>query len=97
MAEAACAVCGKVVYLGDQHDHLRSNHLGPHYFWMDGRKFRTLEPSMTGLELRDLTEAPLYPMFRDDGKGSYDFSVEDGCAVSLIGEPHFYCAPYATI
>lgn len=97
MSEEKCIVCGKGVARQDQLDHLRSNHLGPHYFWMDGRRFRTIEPSMTGAQIKHLTNAPSYPMFRDDGKGSYDFPVGDGVAVSLIGEPHFYCAPPATI
>lgn len=94
MSEAACIVCGKIVAPQDQHDHLRSQHLGPHYFWMDGRKFRTMEPSMTGAEIKVLTNAPNYHMYR---QGPTDTFISDGVSVSLVSEPHFYCVPPATI
>jgi hypothetical protein len=96
MSEAACIVCGKVVAPQDQQDHLRSNHLGPHYFWLDGRRFRTVEPSMTGAQIKRLTDAPvMYPMFREDGDWK-ETPIGDGIAVSLVGEPHFHCVPPAT-
>lgn len=40
MSEAHCAVCGKVVATQDQDAHLKTNHLGPHCFWFDARKYQ---------------------------------------------------------
>jgi len=103
--EAACAVCGRVVAAHYQSDHLQSWHLGPHYFWMDGKRFRTMEPSMTGAEIKAFTNSPNYHMYkqepwREDKQfhttDTADF-ISDGMSVSLVGEPHFYCVPPAMI
>lgn len=52
MGTRKCAVCGKDVRDGDETEHLRTNHLGPHYFWFDAKKYRTERPSMTGGEIK---------------------------------------------
>jgi hypothetical protein len=91
-----CAVCGKDIMPADFKDHLTTNHLGPHYFWCDGRKFRTMEPSMTGARIKALANASSgYQMFREQEGG--DIPVSDGVAEDLTREPHFYAVPPATI
>lgn len=78
MSEVQCAVCGKVVAPADQDDHLRSDHLGPHYFRLNGRPYRTMKPSMRCVEiLRDL-ELPLM--------GAYLWEVRDGREVDYAHE-----------
>lgn len=55
--DARCVVCGKFVAAKDQDEHLRSQHLGPHYFYFNTRPYRTEHPSMRCGELVKLLDA----------------------------------------
>ena len=95
MSKRQCIVCQQWVREGDEKEHLRASHLGPHYFWFDCRQFRTMEPSMTMGDIRKLVDAPtFYPVFEDrDGE---EIPWGDGVAVDLTREPHFFAIPPAT-
>lgn len=91
-----CAVCGKMVAPKDQKDHLQTQHLGPHYFWFDGKKHRTMKPSMTIFQLKKLLGSPvLYPVFEEREGG--DIARSDSATVDLTQQPHFYSVPPATM
>lgn len=92
---AQCIVCGKTVATTDQQEHLASNHLGPHYFWFDAKKYRTMKPSMPVTDLKRLAGAsPLYTVFEDREGG--DKAWGDSESVDLTRAPHFWAVPYAT-
>lgn len=96
MAESQCAVCGKVVAASDQPEHLRTNHLGPHYFWFSAQRFRTREPSLTMAEIKKLAGcSPEYCVYEEREGG--DIPRGDGESADLTREPHFWAAPPATI
>lgn len=96
MGKRLCAVCGKSVRDGDETEHLRSNHLGPHYFWIDAKKIRTMEPSLTGGAIKRLADtAPIYQLFLEKADGK-SVAIADDTAVDLTREPHLWAAPYAT-
>lgn len=96
MSNRKCIVCGKDVRDGDETEHLRTNHLGPHYFWLDARKYRTEEPSLTGGAIKALGgSSAWYQLYQEQDGG--DIAIGDGVAVSVVGEPHFWCAPPATM
>lgn len=79
----------------DQQEHLATNHLGPHYFWFNARKHRTMKPSMTAADLKRLAHADqTYPVFEEREGG--DIAYGDSIAIDLTREPHFYAVPYAT-
>jgi hypothetical protein len=102
---ATCVVCGKVVAVADRNEHLAANHLGPHYFWYNTKKFRTMEPSMRVRDLKKLVDAPppswLYRFIQDrnGGQAGPPDNVEwsDDVAVDLTREPHFFSVPPATM
>jgi hypothetical protein len=91
-----CIVCKREVPQGYEQDHLRVNHLGPHTFWFDMRKYITMEPSMRAMEVKRLADAtPLYQMFEErDGKQVY---FGDSESVDLTHGPHFFAVPPATM
>jgi hypothetical protein len=96
MGERACIVCGKKVPDGYQMDHLRSNHLGPHYFWFDAKRYTTMEPSMSMSEVKRLAgTSPMYQAYEERNGG--DIPWGDAQSVDLTHEPHFYAAPPATM
>lgn len=98
MKEAACIVCGKIVTKADQEEHLRSQHLGPHYFWFDGLRFKSDKPSATIAELKAMTGLGIaYQTFLEVIGDGPDRGVGDGEAVDLTHEPHFYAIPPATM
>ena len=51
---AICTVCKKMIRPEDQQEHLRTQHLGPHYFSYEGRDYITSEPSISTIELMKL-------------------------------------------
>lgn len=95
MSKRQCAVCKKEVRQGDETEHLRTNHLGPHYFWFDAREFRTDEPSMTGAELRKLVDASPHGHLIEDRDGK-EIYYSDGQAIDLTHTPHFFILLPAT-
>lgn len=90
-----CVVCGKEVPQGYESDHLKANHLGPHEFWFDARKFTTMIPSMTGGELKKLANAPAHTFLFEERRGG-DIAWGDGVSVDLTQKPHFYTLIPAT-
>jgi hypothetical protein len=91
-----CIVCGKLVAFTDQDEHLKANHLGPHYFWFDARKFKTDKPSDTISAIKAVAGAsPLYQVFEERDGG--DLAWGDGQSVDLTHFPHFYAVPPATM
>lgn len=96
MGMRLCAVCKKEVRQGDETEHLRTMHLGPHYFWMEAREFRTEEPSMTGGEIIKMTNAdPMGHLCEDrDGKWIY---YSHGEAIDLTHRPHLFILLPATM
>jgi hypothetical protein len=96
-----CIVCGKVVAETDTSEHLATNHLGPHYFWFDARRFKSSEPSMKIGEIVTLVGAsPSYLVYEDRNGGrpgpSDDVGRGAGEWVDLTREPHFFAVPPAT-
>lgn len=98
MAFRQCVICNKEIRAGDELEHLRTNHLGPHYFWFDACEYRTEEPSMTGSEIVKMCRGAStvgYDLVEDrDGKWIYRSGGE---AIDLTRRPHFWFVPYATI
>jgi hypothetical protein len=93
---AKCAVCGKDVAPEDQAEHLRTSHLGPHYFWFDARKFRTVDPSLTMGEIKKLAEVdPTYQAYQEKVEGGA-VPWSDGQSIDLTRTPHFFAVPPAT-
>ena len=92
---AKCIVCGKEVAYTDQQEHLATNHLGPHYFWFDAKKFKSMEPSTTMAKIKALVGASaLYPVCEEIG--GKQVWRGDGEAVDLTHAPHFFAVPPAT-
>ncbi len=92
---AQCIVCGKTVATTDQQEHLATNHLGPHYFWFDAKKHRTMKPSMTMGEIVVMVGAsPMYLCYED--RDNVMRGIGHGEAVDLTCEPHFCAIPPAT-
>lgn len=91
-----CIVCKKFVADTDVEEHLGANHLGPHYFWFNAQKYRTMSPSMEMSDVKRLANAgPLYQVFEErDGKDIYH---SDSMNVDLTREPHFWAIPPATM
>lgn len=88
--EKMCAICGKAVKNDDQQDHLDSQHLGPHYFWLDARPYRTMKPSMRGDELIRLCDAKIPPMGRlVESRDGLEIDYLLNNSVDLTKAPHF--------
>ncbi len=87
--EAACAVCGKMIAETDQYDHLHSNHLGPHYFRLNGRPYRTMHPSLRCMELLQILELPMHGYIWEirDGK---EIDYSHGNAIDLTRQPQLF-------
>lgn len=91
-----CIVCKKVVADTDVEEHLGTNHLGPHYFWFDARKHRTMSPSMLMADVKRLADiSPGYQAYEE--RDGCDIPWGDGMSVDLTHEPHFWAAPPATM
>lgn len=93
---ALCGVCGKLVRKEDQEDHLKDNHLGPHYFWWDATPYRTMKPSMLLRQLKELMKAsPMnFTYLQADGG---DKPIRDDDTIDLTRMPHFYSVPPGTM
>lgn len=87
--EAVCAVCGKVVAPEDQADHLRSAHLGPHYFHLNGRRYRTMEPSMQCADVLRALNLPIHAYLWEvlDEK---EIDYSHNCAINLARQPNLF-------
>ncbi len=91
-----CIVCKKMVANTDVQEHLANNHLGPHYFWFNAKKYRTMEPSMPMVDLKRLANVPYeYQAFEEREGGDVYFG--DSEAVDLTQGSHFWAAPPATM
>lgn len=95
MSQRQCIACGKLVRQGDETEHLRTNHLGPHYFWFDARQYRTEEPSMTGAELRKIANVSSHGHLVEDRDGEWIYYY-DGQAIDLTHSPHLFVLLPAT-
>lgn len=89
MESKQCFVCKKMVRDGDENEHLRTHHLGPHYFWFEGKEYRTEEPSMPTSELlrlvgREDVMGRAHLAEDRDGKFIYQSGTVD-----LTNKPHF--------
>src|SRR5580704_17818336 len=86
-----CIVCGRTYANTDVEEHLANNHLGPHEFWFNMKKYITPLPSMTVGELVRLVDAsPLRFVYLDKfGRGRDECMAHD-TSVDLTNEPHFY-------
>jgi len=98
MGLGQCAVCGKEVAKADQDDHLRSQHLGPHYYWFCAQPFRTMAPSMRADDFLKMHDRPLPPqgfLCEDrDGKTIY-YRMTD--AIDLTHKPQLFILHSATM
>lgn len=100
--EAMCTVCKKFVEKSDQDEHLKTNHLGPHYFWFEAKRYKTNSPSMHVFELCQLVGEKLGPCrtFVEDRSGAkpgYDWIYHnDVDCLDLTREPHFFILLAAT-
>lgn len=92
---AKCIVCGKTVAHTDQQEHLATNHLGPHYFWHDARKYKTMKPSMMVGDLKHLVHASAFYQMYEDRAGEL-IGLSDSVCVDLTRGPHFCSIPPAT-
>lgn len=96
MSERQCIVCKRFVPQGYEQDHLRANHLGPHVWWFNARKFQTAEPSMTVGEIKKLANESYSYQFYEEREGEQTY-YGDSEAVDLTQRPHFYAVPPATM
>jgi hypothetical protein len=73
----------------DQDEHLRSQHLGPHYFMFNCRHYRTDKPSMLCGDLIKLCDAipTLHVYERREGKEIYYGHNE---AIDLTRKPQLF-------
>lgn len=91
-----CVVCGKVVIETDIQEHLSAAHLGPHYFWFNAKKYRTMEPSMKIIEIVKMVDAStIYQVYED--RDGHEIPWSHGASVDLTQEPHFFALPPATM
>lgn len=95
---AYCAVCGKLVATTDQQEHLATNHLGPHYFWFDAKKYRTMEPSLPIDKILEIVGGNLsgYQVFLESKDGTPDVGCPSGTTIDLTREPSLFAVPPAT-
>ena len=91
-----CAICKKEVPQGYEQDHLQSNHLGPHTFWFEARKYVTEKPSMTVAEIMELAGSIRLAHFFEERDGKQIFYGHD-TSVDLTHQPHFFILLPATI
>lgn len=92
-----CAVCKKMVHQGDEIEHLRTNHLGPHYFMMNACEYKTDEPSMTGAEVRHFTDSGSHGYLVED-RGNHDLVYySDSEAIDLTHHPNLFVLLPATM
>lgn len=86
-----CAVCEKEVRREDEAEHLRTYHLGPHYFYLNAVECRTEEPSMTVREIyqKFYGGVPIVGQLVEDRDGKWIYySLTD--AVDLTHRPHLF-------
>lgn len=96
MGTRECVVCRKPVPQGYEADHLAANHLGPHEFWFNMRRFQTKEASMSAAELKRLANAPMILPVIEEREGG-DYYYYDAEAVDLTRGSHFYTVNPATM
>lgn len=98
MGTKKCFVCGKDVRDGDETEHLRSNHLGPHYFWFDAKKYRTQEPSLAIDKIVEIVGGVSagYQVYLESKDGSPDVGCPHGTTIDLTREPSLFSVPPAT-
>ena len=96
MGERLCAVCKRPVPQGYEQDHLRANHLGPHTWWFNAKKFQTAEPSMTVGEIKKLADESYGYQFFEERAGEQIY-FGDSEAIDLTRAPHFFAVPPATM
>lgn len=93
-----CIICRARVPVGTEAAHLAQVHpspVGGFLFYHDERRYYTDRPSMQVTEVRRLVDSsPLYQFLVD--QGGIDVALNDGQAVDLTREPHFYSVPPAT-
>ena len=89
MNDAVCASCGKTVAARDQADHLRSDHLGPHYFRLNGRPYRTMQPSMRCVEVLRVLELPLHAYLWEVRDGR-EIDYNHDTAIDLTHQPQLF-------
>lgn len=94
--EALCKVCGKLVADADQDEHLKSQHLGPHYFWFEGRGYRTDKPSMTVAEFLAMMDRKDGPSIVEHRDGELIYLCH-GEAIDLTRRPQLFVDLPATI
>lgn len=91
-----CAVCHKMVAAHDQDEHLRSNHLGPHYFRLNGRPYRTTRPSMKSVDLKNALDLPGNSYLWEIRNGK-EIDYDDYAGIDLTQQPqlflHFHQLP----
>lgn len=96
MADKQCAVCKRMVADADQEEHLRLQHLGPHYFWFNARGYRTDKPSMLARYLMKMMDAPSDRHLIEDRNGE-TISYADGQSVDMTQQPQFFWSIPATL
>ena len=87
--DPVCAVCGRTVAKKDQADHLRSDHLGPHYFRLNGRPYRTMHPSMQCMELLSALELPMHGYIWETRDGK-EIAYNHVNAIDLTRQPQLF-------
>lgn len=93
--ETQCVVCAKMVLPEDQEEHLKSQHLGPHYFWFNMRPFRTDKPSMRcGDFIKYVGADPSKHIYEERGHEQIFYGHSD--AIDLTRRPQLFTYQYAT-
>lgn len=87
--EKICAACGKSVKDEDQDEHLRLQHLGPHYFMFNCRQYRTDKPSMLCGDLIKLCDASPYLHVYESHDGKEIYYGHDE-AIDLTRKPQLF-------
>lgn len=96
MGMRQCVVCKREVPQGYESDHLAANHLGPHQFWFNMRKYQTIGASMSAADLKRMVNAVIgRPVFEEREGGDHYYS--DAEAIDLTRCSHFYTVPPATM
>lgn len=68
-----------------------------HHFYVDGKKYATDKPSLTGLEIKNIAGVPgNYQLFLEAEDDTPDRAISDGESIVIGKKDHFFAVPPAT-
>ncbi|HTE41237.1 MAG TPA: multiubiquitin domain-containing protein [Steroidobacteraceae bacterium] len=82
----------------DHHDQHHDPKPKEYHFFVDGKKYETLQSSLSGGEIKAQAGVPTpYQLFLEEHGNAPDRAISDGETIDLAkGAKHFYAVPPAT-